>query len=226
MNPTILICDDNIAVHETLSLYLKEAHFHSISVYNGESVLEVIQRQSIDLIILDLMLPDKSGIEILKEIRHFMDIPIICLSAKTSEFDRILGLELGADDYITKPFFPREVVIKLQKLLKRTSPAVSLHKQICFSNLVIDLNSFTALLGKEKLDLTPKELQMLALFAQNHGMVLTRERILNAVWGHDFFSDSRVVDNHVKNIRQKLPVTSTFEIKSIYGIGYKLELTE
>lgn len=220
---TILICDDNIAVHESLSLYLNEAHMQVTSVYDGDAALDILQRREIHLIILDLMLPGKSGIEVLKEIKRFSDVPVICLSAKDSEFDRILGLELGAEDYITKPFFPREVVTRVQKILNRVGKK-TLTKKIRFSNLSIDQNSYKAFLDDKSLELTPKELNLLALFAQNPGIVLSRERILNAIWGYDYYSDSRVVDTQVKKIRQKLPPEAKFEIKSIYGVGYKMDL--
>lgn len=225
MSTTILICDDSIAVHESLTLYLKESHFDTISVYDGESALEVMQHRSVQLVILDLMLPGKSGIDVLREMKYFTDIPVVCLTAKSDEFDRILGLELGAEDYITKPFYPREVVLKIQKILRRT-PLIqkTFSEKINFANLVIDQGAFIAYINNKPLNLTPKELNLLTLFAQHPNMVLTRERILNSVWGHDFYSDSRVVDNHVKNLRQKLPQETLFEIKAIYGIGYKLEL--
>lgn len=223
MSSTILICDDNIAVHESLSLYLNEAHFQVQSVYDGETALDILQRREIHLVILDLMLPGKSGIEVLKELKRFSDVPVICLSAKDSEFDRILGLELGAEDYITKPFYPREVVTRIQKILNRVGKKI-IAKKIRFSNLVIDQNSYKAFLDDKPLEFTPKELNLLALFAQNPGVVLSRERILNAIWGYDYYSDSRVVDTQVKKIRQKLPPESLFEIVSIYGVGYKMEL--
>ena len=223
MSTTILICDDNIAVHESLSLYLNEAHMQVLSVYDGEAALDILQRREIHLMILDLMLPGKSGIEVLKEMKRFSDVPVICLSAKDSEFDRILGLELGAEDYITKPFYPREVVTRIQKILNRVGKK-SIAKSIKFSNLTIDQNSYKAYLDDAPLDLTPKELNLLSLFAQNPGVVLSRERILNSIWGYDYYSDSRVVDTQVKKIRQKLPPEARFEIVSIYGVGYKLEL--
>lgn len=223
MNTTILICDDNVAVHESLTLYLNEAKMQVISVYNGEAALDVLQRQEVHLAILDLMLPGKSGIEVLKEMKFYSDVPVICLSAKDTEFDRILGLELGAEDYITKPFYPREVVTRVQKILNRIGKK-SIAKKIVFSNLTIDQSSYKAYLEDKPLELTPKELNLLALFAQNPGVVLTRERILNAIWGYDYYSDSRVVDTQVKKIRHKLPQEAGFEIKSIYGVGYKMEL--
>ena len=185
--------------------------------------MEILQQTQIDFLILDLMLPGKSGTEILKELRKFSDVPVLILSAKNSEFDRILGLELGADDYITKPFSPREVATRLQVILKRSGKQSS-HKQIIFSNLSIDQNSYTACVNGQALSLTPKELNVLVLFASNPGVVLTRERILNSVWGGNYYSDIRIIDTQIKRIRKKIPVDAGFEIFSIYGIGYKMEV--
>lgn len=221
-NTTVLICDDNIAVHESISAYLNEARIQSISAYTGEEALEIMQRTPVDFLILDLMLPGKSGTEILKELRKFSDVPVLCLTAKSSEFDRILGLELGADDYITKPFSPREIATRVQVILRRSSKQ-SVQKQIIFTNLSIDQNSYTASVNGIELDLTPKELNVLALFASNPGVVLSRERILNSVWGQNYYSDIRIIDTQIKRIRKKLPLDAGFEIRSIYGIGYKME---
>lgn len=219
---TVLICDDNIAVHESISAYLQEARIKSISAYSGEEALEILQRTQIDFLILDLMLPGKSGLEVLKELRKFSEVPVLCLSAKSSEFDRILGLELGADDYITKPFSPREVATRVQVILRRSTKHNS-QKQIIFTNLSIDPSSYTAYVNGRELDLTPKELNVLALFASNPGVVLSRERILNSVWGQNYYSDIRIIDTQVKRIRKKIPIDANFEIRSIYGIGYKME---
>ena len=221
-NTTVLICDDNIAVHESISAYLNEARIQPISAFTGEEALEILQRTPVDFLILDLLLPGKSGTEILKELRKFSDIPVMCLSAKSSEFDRILGLELGADDYITKPFSPREVVTRIQVILRRMNK-VPVSKQLVFKNLAVDQNSYTAFVDGEKLDLTPKEFSILALFATNPGVVLSRERILTSVWGQNYYSDIRIIDTQIKRIRKKIPENADFEIRSIYGIGYKME---
>lgn len=221
-NTTVLICDDNIAVHESISAYLTEARIKSISAYTGEEALEIIQRTPVDFLILDLMLPGKSGTEVLKELRKFSDVPVMCLSAKSSEFDRILGLELGADDYITKPFSPREVATRVQVILKRITKTVS-SKQIVFKNLSVDPGSYTAKVDGVQLDLTPKEFNILSLFASNPGVVLSRERILSSIWGQNYYSDIRIIDTQIKRIRKKLPENALFEIRSIYGIGYKME---
>ncbi len=222
MNTKVLICDDNIAVHESISVYLKEDNIDVVSAYTGEEALSILRHQKIMFVILDLMLPGKSGIEVLKEIRQTSNIPILILSAKTSEFDRILGLELGADDYIAKPFSPREIATRIQVILRRAGHNPS-GKFISFSNLTIDSSSYMAYIDGKKLDLTPKELKILAYLASAPGVVFTREQILNHVWGYDYYGDTRSVDTRIKYIRQKLPANAMFAIRSVYGVGYKLE---
>lgn len=222
MNTTVLICDDNIAVHESLSAYLKDLHIQVLSAYNGEEAIELFMRHEIQFVILDLMLPGISGLDVLKKFRKFSDVPVLILSAKSSEFDRILGLELGADDYITKPFSPREIATRVQVILKRTVNK-TVNKPVSFSNLTINPHAYSASIDGEPLELTPKEFKILALFVATPGIVLSRERILNSVWGYDYYGDIRSVDTQIKHIRQKLPKTAKFEIRSIYGVGYKLE---
>ncbi|MCD8109818.1 MAG: response regulator transcription factor [Clostridiales bacterium] len=224
MNTTILICDDNIAVHESLSVYLKEDHVEIFSAYTGEDALNIFRQHDISFIILDLMLPGKSGIDVLKEIRKTSDVPVLILSAKSSEFDRILGLELGADDYIAKPFSPREIATRVRVILKRTAKKQT-GNYMSFSNLTIDTSSYTASIDGEILDLTPKELNILACLASAPGTVFSREQILNRVWGYDYYGDTRSVDTRIKHIRQKLPEHARFAIRSVYGVGYKLEET-
>ncbi len=218
---TVLICDDNIAVHESLTIYLKEANINVISAYDGEFALQTLRSESVQLFILDLMLPGQFGLDILKELRTFSDIPVLILSAKASEFDRVLGLELGADDYVVKPFSPREVVARVKVILKRTGKSMERH-DLTFTNLRVNMDSYTAFVGEEPLDLTAKELEILALFAEKPDTVLTRDRIMNTVWGYKYFGDTRAVDTQIMRIRQKLPETAEFELSSVYGVGYKL----
>lgn len=220
-NLTVLICDDNIAVHKSISAYLQETRIKSISAFSGEEALKIIQGVKVDFIILDLMLPGKSGTEVLKEIRKFSDIPVMCLSAKSSEFDRIVNLELGADDYVTKPFSPREIITRIQVILRRTNQS-SGPKETVFSNLIIDEKSYTVYINDNQIDLTPKEFKLLSLLAANPETVLSRERILSTIWDQNFYSDSRIIDAAIKRLRKKLPPEANFEIRSIYGIGYKM----
>lgn len=222
MNFTVLICDDNEAVHISLAKYLNEASYIVHSSFSGEDALNVFSKMSIDFVILDLMLPGKSGIQVLKEIRSFSEVPILILSAKETELDRILGLELGADDYITKPFSPREIVTRVTAIMRRCNKKVR-SSILTFKNLSIDTTAYTAYVNNTKLDLTPKELQLLSYFASSPEEVLSREKILNKIWGYDYYGDVRTIDTQVKHIRQKLPKEADFVITSVYGVGYKLE---
>ena len=218
---TVLICDDNQAVHESLTLYLKEAGLRVISVYDGESALQTVRAESVQLLILDLMLPGRFGTEILRELRSFSDIPVIILSAKDSELDRVLGLELGADDYVVKPFSPKEVVSRVRVILRRVGKQTSREKYT-FANLTVDRSAYSAYVNGQPLSLTAKELEVLALFAENPETALSRERIMNTVWGYNYYNDTRAVDTQIMRLRQKLPASAEFEISSIYGVGYKL----
>ena len=218
---TVLICDDNVAVHESLTIYLNEAGVNVLSACDGDSALQILQTQSVQLLILDLMLPGRFGTEILQELRKFSEIPVLILSAKDSEFDRVLGLELGADDYVVKPFSPKEVAARVRAILKRSGRTAA-HRKLTFANLTIDRDAYAAFVGDEPLSLTAKELEVLALFAANPNVVLTRERIMNTVWGYEYCGDTRAVDTQIMRIRQKLPQTAEFELSSVYGVGYKL----
>lgn len=222
----ILICDDSAAVHESLSAYLKSENMECISVYDGEEALEKIKTDHFDLLVLDVMLPKIFGTDVCREIRKTSDIPIIMLSARGDEFDRILGLEIGADDYITKPFSPREVVTRIKTILKRIQPKPRSNGKLVLGAMVIDTEGYDASVGAERLELTPKEIETLIFFAYNKNKVLSREQILNKVWGYDYVGDTRAVDTLIKRLRQKLPGGAGFEIKAVYGVGYKLEVEQ
>ncbi len=223
MNPTILICDDSYAVHESLRSFLEEADFDCVSTYDGEEALQVLRSRRIDLVILDIMLPKLFGTEVCREIRRTSDVPIILFSALGSENDRIQGLRLGADDYVTKPFSPREVVARVQAILRRANPKRP-NKQLRFAELLVDLDAYLAWVNGTPVSLTPNEIKMLGYFIENAGVVLSRERLLNAVWGYDYVGDTRAVDAQIKRLRKKLPAEGVhFKIQSVYGIGFRLE---
>lgn len=222
----ILICDDNKAVHESLTTYLNAAGIHVISLYDGENLLSLLQDEKIDLILLDIMLPHRFGTELCRDIRKQNNIPIIFLSAKGEEEDRILGLQLGADDYVTKPFSPREVVARIFTVLKRTNPSLSASIQH-FSNLTLDCEAYRAHVDQTLLELTPKEFLVLKLLVTNSEKVLSRDYILNLVWGYEYYGDTRAVDTIIKRLRKKLTASNAkCAIRSIYGVGYQLEVTE
>ncbi|MBQ3108923.1 MAG: response regulator transcription factor [Clostridia bacterium] len=222
----ILIADDDIVVHESLGIYLKADGFEPVDVYDGTSAISALTSE-ISLCVLDIMMPGMSGIEVCKEIRKNSGVPIIMLTAKGEEIDRIIGLELGADDYIVKPFSPREVVARIKAVLRRTQEQQSGNDEgvVSFDELSIDLKSYTVTLRGENIICTPKEIEILHMLASNPGQVFTREQLLNKVWGYDFVGETRTVDTHIKRIRAKLDNTGlNWSIKTIYGVGYKFEV--
>ncbi len=226
--PHILICDDQAVLHETLSLYLKAEGFTWSSAFDGEEALEKANSEQPDLILLDIMMPKVSGTDVCKSIRKTSSVPIIMLTAKGEEIDRIVGLELGADDYIVKPFSPREVVARIKAVLRRmndkTDPASPVLR---YDSLEINLNHYEVKVRGAVVPFTPKEVEILHLLASHPGQVFDREQILSAVWGYDYFGDTRAVDTQIKRIRQKLPQEGVgWSIKTIYGVGYKFEAAQ
>lgn len=220
---TVLICDDSPSIQESLSAYLRAEGYEVLSVYDGESALRVVNEYSIDLLILDVMLPRMFGTEVCKEIRKIGDMPIIMLSAKGDEADRIIGLEAGADDYIPKPFSPREVSLRVGRLLHRTAKRARSAEYTC-GRLTIIPERYEVYIGSERIEMLPKEIELLGYFAQNVGKVLSREQLLNAVWGYSYYGDTRAVDTQVKRIRKRLPAENVgFVLRTVYGVGYKLE---
>ena len=226
-NYTVLVCDDASAVHESLSRFLIDEGMEVVSVQNGEAVIKAFKSIKIDLMILDIMLPGISGTEVCRQIRKESDIPIIFLSARGEEIDRIVGLEVGADDYVTKPFSPREVALRVKKILsrlERTSADAKDEGEILeFEELRIETEKMKVSVAGQELEMTPKEVNLLAYLVRNKHKVLNREQILQAVWGYDYYGDTRAVDAVIKRIRKKLPEEGLhFEIQSIYGVGYRL----
>lgn len=224
---TILICDDNETVHQTLRLYLKEAGFRVVSAYDGQAALDMLKTTKVDLVILDIMLPKVFGTEVCRQIRKTSDLPIIILSAKVDEADRIVGLELGADDYVTKPFSPKEVVTRVRTVLRRSRPKKDSVKVLQLGNLQVNTKAYEVTLGgaeQRQIKMTPREVELLAFLIRHAGEVVSREEILNAVWGYDYYGDVRAVDTLLARVRGKVqekPARVTF--RTIYGVGYMLE---
>ncbi|MDD6046605.1 MAG: response regulator transcription factor [bacterium] len=225
MAQKILICDDQPIIHETLGVYLENEGFERISAMDGAEALSLANTAKPDLILLDLMMPKVSGIEVCRKIRAESRVPIIMLTAKGEEIDRILGLELGADDYIVKPFSAREVVARVKAVLRRfTNAKEEPQKVLRFDNLEININNYDVRVNGEKIAFTPKEVEIFQLLASHPGRVYEREQILSQVWGYDYFGDTRAVDTQIKRIRQKLPQEGvSWSIKTVYGVGYKFE---
>lgn len=226
--PHILICDDQPTVHETLGAYIEAEGYTHASAYDGEQALSMAENQSPDLIVLDLMMPRLSGTDVCREVRKNSKVPIIMLTAKGEEIDRILGLELGADDYIIKPFSPREVVARIKAVLRRIGETAEQPAAVLrFDNLEINLSRYEVRANKEVIPCTPKEVEILHMMASHPGQVFDREQILSKVWGYDYFGDTRAVDTQIKRIRQKLPQEGvSWSIKTIYGVGYKFEVNQ
>ena len=224
----ILVADDDRVVHESLGIYLKSEGYETVDVYDGKAAVDALANESgIALCVLDIMMPEMSGLDVCREIRKTSHVPVIILTAKGEEIDRILGLELGADDYIVKPFSPREVVARIKAVLRRTNEQQQAADDGCINHqeLSIDIKSYTVTLRGENIICTPKEIEILYMLASNPGQVFTREQLLNRVWGYDFAGETRTVDTHIKRIRAKLDNTGlNWSIKTIYGVGYKFEV--
>ena len=223
MDTKILIADDDPIVHESLKIYLEAEGFKTVDCYDGISAVASAD-SSVSLCVLDIMMPGKTGIDVCREIRKTSQVPIVMLTAKGEEVDKIVGLELGADDYIVKPFSPREVVARIKAILRRTENHAagedSGKNVIQHNGLMIDLNSYTVLLRGEPVICTPKEIEILFLLASNPGHVFTRDTLLSKVWGYDFAGETRTVDTHIKRLRAKLDSTGLgWSIKTIYGVG-------
>lgn len=219
---TVLICDDNDAVHESLRCFFEKENICVVSVFCGKDVLPAMDTQPIDLVILDIMLPDTNGTDICYQIRKTSNVPIIFLSAKGEEVDRIIGLELGADDYVTKPFSPREVTIRVKRILSRISPEAP-KSLLRYKELTLNPDTFEVFVTDKKIEMSAKEVKLLAYLMSNPKKVLTRESILKTIWEYDCYCDTRAVDAVVKRIRQKLPTENVhFSIQTVYGAGYRL----
>jgi DNA-binding response OmpR family regulator len=226
MNKTIMVVDDESRIRRLISDYLKKEGFIIIEAENGEEALAKFKYNKIDLIILDLMMPRIDGLTVCKNIRLDSDVPILMLTAKSEEYDELLGFDLGADDYVKKPFSPKVLVAKSKALLKRSEPYKK-GDELLFTVDDFSLNeiSHCATLAGEELSLSPKEYELLLYFVKNEGIALTRDKILDNVWGMDYYGDSRTVDTNVKRLREKLKHKGEL-INTIRGSGYKFEVTK
>ena len=228
-NEKILIVDDDQNICELLRLYLEKEGYAVKSVNDGVSAVNAFKQENPDLTILDIMLPKLDGWQVCREIRKFSDKPIIMLTAKGETFDKVLGLELGADDYMTKPFDTKEMVARIKAVLRRTSagPAAESDKEVHYENLSINLTNYEMKVNGKPVDTPPKELELIYHLASNPNRVFTRDQLLDEVWGFDYYGDSRTVDVHVKRLREKLEgVSDKWDLKTVWGVGYKFETKE
>ncbi|TDT63453.1 response regulator transcription factor [Fonticella tunisiensis] len=219
----ILVVDDDSNICDLIELYLQKEGYKVFKAYNGSEALKVFKEKQIDLIVLDIMMPELDGYEVLKEIRKSSQIPVLMLTAKGETFDRVLGLELGADDYIVKPFEPKELIARIRAVLRRYKPQ-SQNRVIEFTNLKIDADSYIVVFNGKEIEMPPKEFELLYFLASNPNKVFTRDQLLYEVWGYDYPGDSRTVDVHIKRIREKLSEENEWHIKTVWGVGYKFEV--
>ena len=226
MEKTILIVEDDVNIRELLHLYLGQEGYRVETAQDGAEGLRVFKRVHPDLVLLDLMMPVMDGTQMIRELRTFSKTPVIVLTAKGEVFDKVTLLELGADDYITKPFEMREVIARVRAVLRRFNKDEGEDKLV-FDNLVIDKKSYNIIVRGQKMEIPPKEIELLYFLASSPNRVFTRAQILDDVWGFDYFGDTRTVDVHVKRLREKLQgVSDQWEIKTVWGVGYKFELQE
>ena len=223
----MLLCDDNPAISKSLAGYFEAEGMEVLCAGSGEEALALFREKRLQLIVLDVMLPGISGIDVCREIRKTSNIPILMLSAKGEEVDRIVGLEIGADDYVTKPFSTREVVVRCKKLLKRLDAAGEGEKKYTLAELTVLPDSYEAYIGDRRINLASKEFEVLRYLVSHAGKAMTREHIINAVWGYEYTGDPRIVDTLIKRLRHRLfgetEETVHFAITTIFGVGYKLE---
>ncbi|WP_085991715.1 response regulator transcription factor [Oceanobacillus senegalensis] len=227
MNEKILIVDDEKSIVTLLSYNIGNAGFETDVAYDGLEAIEKIENNDYDLVVLDLMLPGMDGMEICKHLRNNrMDTPILMLTAKDDEFDKVLGLELGADDYLTKPFSPKEVIARIKAILRRTKNTSQIKfNKIVVGDLVIYPERYEAEMNSNLVTFTRKEFELLYYLAKNVGKVISRDQLLSGVWDYDFVGDSRIVDVHISHLREKIEPNSKkpIYIKTVRGLGYKLE---
>lgn len=225
----VLIVDDDPSISELISLYLTKECYETKKVEDGEEALKVFESFNPNLILLDLMLPGKDGYEVCREIRKTSAVPIIMLSAKGETFDKVLGLELGADDYMVKPFDSKELVARVKAVLRRFKPVIETRAEVSanevmeYPDLTIDLANYSVSYMGKNIDMPPKEIEVLYFLASSPNQVFTREQILDNIWGLDYLGDTRTVDVHIKRIREKLNDHPAWNISTVWSIGYKFE---
>lgn len=228
----ILIVDDDENIAELIQLYLTKECYDTTIATDGEAALTILRHYQPDLVLLDIMLPGIDGYEVLREIRKNTNTPVIMLSAKGETFDKVLGLELGADDYIMKPFDSKEMVARIKAVLRRTvtpvdstasSQAKSPKECVTMTDLTVNLEDYTVTYRDKQIDMPPKELELLYFLASHANQVFTREQLLDHIWSYDYAGDTRTVDVHIKRLREKFPDHTNWKIKTVWGIGYKFE---
>ena len=228
----ILIVDDDENIAELISLYLTKECFDTMMVHDGEEALVAFDTYQPNLMLLDLMLPGIDGYQVCREIRARSNTPIIMLSAKGEVFDKVLGLEMGADDYIMKPFDSKEMVARVKAVLRRYQPGQKMEspvedksKRVEYPGISINLTNYSVIVDGQTVDMPPKELELLYFLAASPNQVFTREQLLDQIWGYEYIGDTRTVDVHIKRLREKIKDHATWGLATVWGIGYKFEVT-
>ncbi|MBQ6894190.1 MAG: response regulator transcription factor [Clostridia bacterium] len=222
---SILIADDDKNICELIRLYLEKEGYKVTTVFDGDSALANVFRENYSAVVLDIMMPGKDGMEVLKEIRKRSNVPVIMLTARGETLDKILGLEFGADDYVVKPFEPKELVARIKAILRRVNLDNEPQQKVQFENLSIDMSTYELHLAGKLISIPPKELELLNYLCTHPNKVFTRDQLLNEVWGYDYYVDSRTVDVHVKRLREKIDgISDKWELKTVWRVGYKFEV--
>lgn len=225
-NNKVLIADDDQHIAELIKVYFEKDGFTTVIANDGKKAVEMFKSEAPAIVILDVMMPEMDGWQVCREIRRVSNIPIIMLTAKGETFDKVLGLELGADDYMVKPFEPKELIARVKAVLRRSdTKETSAEKEIVFPKLTINLSNYELKINGNIVEIPPKELELLYFLASNPNRVFTREQLLEEVWGFDYFGDSRTVDVHIKRLREKLEgIEANWQLKTVWGVGYKFEV--
>ena len=226
MKTKIMVVDDDPNIRELVRLYLEKEGFEVTCAERGDEAVKLFRASPPNLMLLDVMLPGMDGWQVCREVRKISNIPIIMLTAKDETFDKVLGLELGADDYIVKPFDMKELVARIKAVIRRFQVAEAPEKELVFPGLTINISQYTVTYMGKPLEMPPREIELLYFLASHPGMVFTREQLLEQVWGYDYFGDSRTVDVHIKRLREKLSGGEElgWQIKTVWGVGYKFEV--
>lgn len=225
VNNTVLVVDDDKNICELVRLYLVKEGFEAKCAYTGKQALNLVEEINPAAVILDIMLPEIDGIEVLKQIRQTKRIPVIMLTAKGETIDKVLGLELGADDYVVKPFEPKELMARVKAVLRRSDDTASDDGEVAFDKLSLNMSTYELRIDGKLTEIPPKELELLNYLCIHPNKVFTRDQLLDEVWGYEYFGDSRTVDVHVKRLREKVEgVSDKWSLKTVWGVGYKFEV--
>lgn len=224
----LLIVDDNKQITSILEEYAKKEGYQTLIAFDGEQAMDVFEKEKPDIVLLDVMMPKKDGFAVCREIRRTSNVPIIMITARGEDFEKIMGLENGADDYIVKPFSPGEVMARIKAIMRRITHEGTKAQVFTYDNLTVNLDDYTVTIDGNDLALTKKEIEILWTLANSSNKVFSRDSLLDSLWGYDYFGDNRTVDSHIKRLRSKLSEFPhpNWEIKTIWGVGYKFEVMD